>query len=273
MFKMKVGDLNTIPPNSRWRIAWNWWSPTNQMYYVGMKADQNGAITFEYGTLADAGVPAVLVLGETPIASCAAMGTSCSLAPGTTPSQYSADGTITMYVPKSGVGNPQPGDLLGAIGGKTITGDTPATNTFERSTTFVDHTFIKGQADNCYPPATYTIAGNSPNVTVSASPAQVHEGSTATYTIAVSPAPSQPITVKYKMSGTASKTSDYTLSGTNGQVTIPVGQTSASVTLTSLQDDDEGKEPANGQTAIMTLLPGTGYCTGTPSTATVTILP
>ncbi len=67
MFKMKVGDLSTIPPNSRWRIAWNWWSPTNQMYYIGMTSDQNRAVTFEYGTLADAGVPAVLVLGETKV--------------------------------------------------------------------------------------------------------------------------------------------------------------------------------------------------------------
>jgi len=146
MFKMKVGNLSTIPPNSRWRIAWNWWSPTNQMYYTGMTSDQNSAVTFEYGTLADAGVPAVLVLGETKI--------------GVPEGNFSNDGTITMFVPKSAVGNPRPGDLLGAIGGKTITGDTPATNTFERSTTFVDHTFVKGQADNCYPPATYTVAGN-----------------------------------------------------------------------------------------------------------------
>jgi len=146
MFKIKVGNLSTIPPNSRWRIAWNWWSPTNQMYYTGMTSDQNSAVTFEYGTLADAGVPAVLVLGETKI--------------GVPEGNFSNDGTITMFVPKSAVGNPRPGDLLGAIGGKTITGDTPATNTFERSTTFVDHTFVKGQADNCYPPATYTVAGN-----------------------------------------------------------------------------------------------------------------
>jgi hypothetical protein len=146
MFKMKVGNLSTIPPNSRWRIAWDWWSPTNQMYYTGMTSDQNNAVTFEYGTLADAGVPAVLVLGETKV--------------GVPNGNFNADGTITMFVPKSAVGNPSPGDLLGAIGGKTITGDTPATNTFERSTAFVDHTFVKGQADNCYPPATYTVAGN-----------------------------------------------------------------------------------------------------------------
>jgi len=146
MFKMKVEDLSTIPPNSRWRIAWNWWTPTSQMYYIGMTSDQNSAVTFEYGTLADAGVPAVLVLGETKV--------------GVPDGNFNADGTITMFVPKSAVGNPLPGDLMGAIGGKTITGDTPATNTFERSTAFVDHTFIKGQADNSYPPATYTVVGN-----------------------------------------------------------------------------------------------------------------
>jgi len=271
MFKMKVGDLSTIPPNSRWRIAWNWWSPTNQMYYIGMKADQNSAITFEYGTLADAGVPAVLVLGETPIATCSAMSTSCSLPGAAAPSQFNTDGTITMFVPKSGVGSPKAGDLLGAIGGKTITGDTPSTNTFERSTTFVDHTFIKGQADNAYPPATYTVVGNLPNVRISASPTQIHEGASATYTVSASPAPSQSITVLYSRSGTASLTSDYTLSGTLGKVTILAGQTSASFTLQALGDMDETTEPAS-ETAIMTLQAGTGYNLINPKTATVTIL-
>jgi hypothetical protein len=69
--------------------------------------------------------------------------------------------TSAIYVPKSAVGNPRVGDLLGAIGGKTITGDTPATNTLERSTTFVDHTFVKGNTDNSYPAATYMVAGNN----------------------------------------------------------------------------------------------------------------
>jgi hypothetical protein len=155
MFKMKVGNLTgTLPPNSRWRIAWDWFNAStgDQMYYVGMTTDQNSAVTFEYGTLADAGVPAVLVLGETKVA-------DIPQSPNGT--HFDPDGTITMFVPKSGVGNPQPGDLLGAIGGKTITGDTPTTNTFERSTAFVDHTFIKGQADNAYPAATYTLVGNT----------------------------------------------------------------------------------------------------------------
>ena len=128
---MKVGNLSTLPPNSRWRIAWDYsprTAPDVEMYYVGMTTGGTGTPpSFEYGTLADAGLPAVLLLSETPI-SPPAQGT------------YLPDGTITIYVPKSDVGNPQVGDLLGAIGGKTITGDTPATNTLERSTTFVDHT-------------------------------------------------------------------------------------------------------------------------------------
>jgi len=149
-FTIKVGDLSgTLPPNSRWRIAWDWFNATtgDQMYYIGMNTDQNSAVTFEYGTLADAGVPAVLVLGETKT--------------GVPTGSFSTNGTITMSVPKSAVGSPQTGDLLGAIGGKTITGDTPSTVTFERSTAFVDHTFIKGQADNAFPAATYTLVGNT----------------------------------------------------------------------------------------------------------------
>ena len=153
VFKMKVENLSTVPPNSRWRIAWDWWTSSTQLYYVGMKSDANSNVGFEYGTLADAGVPAVLVLGETKLA---------DLPQSPTGTRYDPDGTITMYVTKSGVGNPQRGDLLGAIGGKTITGDIPGvTDNLERSTTFVDHTFVKGNSDNSYPAATYRVTGNS----------------------------------------------------------------------------------------------------------------
>lgn len=151
VFKIKVGDLTTLPPNSRWRISWDWFNPTlgTQLYYIGMNTDQNSVVSFEYGTLADAGVPAVLVLGET------MRGTPLP------PTNYSTDGTITMYVPRSAIGNPQVSDLLGAVAGKTITGDTPDTRTLERSTSFVDHTFIKGTADTAYPAATYAINGGT----------------------------------------------------------------------------------------------------------------
>ena len=149
LFKMKVNDLSTVPSNSRWRMIWNSFTSPGQQYYVGMTAGPTGAPTFEYGYLADAGVPAVFVISE--------FKTAAALAG----SNYTPDGTITILAPKSAFGNPQPGDLLGAVGGRTLTGDTPETNTLERSNAFADHTFVKAQSDNSYPAATYTVLGNS----------------------------------------------------------------------------------------------------------------
>jgi hypothetical protein len=225
-----------------------------------MRSHANSAVTFDYGTIATAVVG--LVVG---------VPTETFVAAALPASNFNADGTITIFVPKSAVGSPQPGDLLGAVNGRTFTGDTPRTMTLERSTALIDHTFVKAQTDNAFPAATYTVAGNAPNITISASPTQIHEGASATYTVSASPAPSQSITVAYSRSGTAGLTSDYTLSGTLGKVTIPAGQTSASFTLQALIDTDETTEPAS-ETAIMTLKAGTGYALGTPSTATVTIL-
>jgi len=178
LFKMKVNSLATIPPNSRWRMTWDSFSSPGQQYYVGMTTGNTGTVTFEYGTLADAGVPAIFVIQETTVDSCTVSGTSCTFAnpPAGGASQYSntgnTDGTISIIVPKSAFGSPQPGDLLGAVGGRTITGDdsncatdispqcTP-NNKLERSNSFVDHTFVKAQSDNSYPAATYTVLGNA----------------------------------------------------------------------------------------------------------------
>jgi hypothetical protein len=171
LFKMKVNDLSTIPPNSRWRIMWDSFSSPGQQYYVGMTTGNTGTPTFEYGTLADAGLPAVFVIAETTVASCAVSGTSCTLPSAGSASQYNTDGTITIIIPKSGGGNPPVGDLLGAIGGRTLTGDNancatdlpPCTpnNKLERSNAFVDHTFVKAQTDDSYPAATYTVLGSN----------------------------------------------------------------------------------------------------------------
>jgi hypothetical protein len=187
LFKMKVNDLSTVPPNSRWRIMWDSFSSPGQQYYVGMttgSAHQCGDQVcldlppiFEYGTLADAGLPAVFVIAETTVASCSTSqgptgttGTTCTLPSAGGPSTSNPDGTITIIVPKSGVGSPPVGDLLGAIGGRTLTGDNgncasdlpPCTpnNKLERSNAFVDHTFVKAQTDDSYPAATYTVTGN-----------------------------------------------------------------------------------------------------------------
>jgi hypothetical protein len=76
-------------------------------------------------------------------------------------SNFNPDGTITVFVPKSAVGNPLPGDLLGAVCGRTFTADNAQTSTLERSTLLIDHTFVKAQRDNGSPAATYTVLGNN----------------------------------------------------------------------------------------------------------------
>lgn len=58
------------------------------------------------------------------------------------------------------MGNSQPGDLLGAVNGRTFTGDTPGTVNLQRSTLLIDHTFVKAQRDNGSPAATYLVVGN-----------------------------------------------------------------------------------------------------------------
>lgn len=60
-----------------------------------------------------------------------------------------------------------------------------------------------------------------------------------------------PLTVFYTMGGTAILGTDYTLSGTFGQATIPAGQTEAEVVLHAIG--------GVGRTATMILTAGPGY--------------
>jgi BNR repeat-like domain/Dockerin type I domain len=148
MFKMKVTDLSSVPASSRWRILWNSYAATGEQFYVGMRTDSSGNATFDYGHVATAVVGLVI-------------GVPTETKDGNATGSFSPDGTITITVPKSAVGNPQPGDLLGAVNGRTFTGDTSETQNLERSTLLVDHTFVKAQRDNGAPAATYTVVGNT----------------------------------------------------------------------------------------------------------------
>jgi hypothetical protein len=148
LFKMKVTNLSTIPANSRWRMVWDSFASPGQQFYVGMRSSTNNQVTFDYGTIATAVVGLVVGVPQ-----------ETSLGPAS--GNFQADGTITVLVPGSAVGNPQSGDLLGGVNGRTFTGDTPATQDLERSTTLIDHTFVKAQTDNAFPAATYTVVGNA----------------------------------------------------------------------------------------------------------------
>ena len=78
------------------------------------------------------------------------------------------------------------------------------------------------------------------------------KGKQAAFIVALDPGPAaQPVTVHYSMSGGAILGTDYTLSGTPGQVTIPAGQSSAKVILHALRNVKKN--------ATMTLTPGPGY--------------
>jgi hypothetical protein len=173
IFKMKVSDLSTIPPNSRWRIVWDSFASAGQQFYVGMNSDATSTVSFEYGEVATAVVG--LVVG---------VPTETKKGVPLPASNFKADGTITIVIPKASVGNPAPGDLLGGVNGRTFTGDTPQTVTLERSTALIDHTFVKAQTDNAYPPATYTVTNNSactaptPSPTPPKTPAQLQNIST-----------------------------------------------------------------------------------------------
>jgi hypothetical protein len=149
-FTMKVSNLSTVPAHSRWRMVWNSVSTPDEQYFVGMTTDNSSIVTYEYGTVQTASLVVIGVPTENPL------GTPES-------GSFNADGTITILINKSHIGNPNAGDILGAINGRTFnTGDSPGTgNTLERSTLLVDHTFIKGNTDNSFPPATYTVVANN----------------------------------------------------------------------------------------------------------------
>lgn len=73
------------------------------------------------------------------------------------------------------------------------------------------------------------------------------------------------VTVNYAMSGTATNVTDY--SSLSGSVTFAAGSTTATVTVTPVNDlDCEGPE-----TAILTVSPGTGYIVGSLDSATITV--
>ena len=64
--------------------------------------------------------------------------------------------------------------------------------------------------------------------------------------------------VSYAMSGRATPGTDYTLSSNAGQALIAAGQSSVTITLNAIVDNVKEK----GETAIMTLQPGSGYSFG-----------
>jgi predicted Zn-dependent protease len=113
------------------------------------------------------------------------------------------------------------------------------------------------------PSITPTPTPSTVSVSLSVAPSSIRSRGSATFTVSTSTPGSSDVTVTYRMSGTAIFGSNYSLSGTPGQVTIQAGSSSATVTLT------ESSVGQRGKTATMTLNPGSGYNVSFPSNATV----
>ncbi len=128
--------------------------------------------------------------------------------------------------------------------------------------------FKSGGTSTPTPTPTPTVSPTPPSsisVSLSVTPSSIRTGDIATFTISLSSAASTTVTVSYAMGGTATMGSNYSLSGTPGQVTIQPGASSATVTLT---EQTVGKR---GKTATMTLQAGSGYSLSSAKSASVAL--
>ena len=116
--------------------------------------------------------------------------------------------------------------------------------------------------------ATVTISDDDlPSVSVTATDASASEAgaNVGTFTISRIGATTGVLTVAYTLTGTASNGTDYASLSTS--VVIPVGQSSAAITVTPTNDGVS--EPP--ETVILTITANALYTVGSPSAATVTI--
>jgi hypothetical protein len=153
-FVMKVSSLSPpngisatqLLPNRRWRIVWAYPNglSTQGQYYVGMKTDGTGNVSFDYGVVINGTLPPVIGLIGVPTES--SIGTPDSGA-------FAPDGTITITIAKSKVGSPQAGDLISKIRGLTFA---DSSNEL-RSTIQIDNPSNGTANDDTANAATYVI--------------------------------------------------------------------------------------------------------------------
>ena len=116
---------------------------------------------------------------------------------------------------------------------------------------------------------------DQPNVTVAVAPASVLEDGTdnLVYTFTREGSTAAALTVNFSVGGTATFNTDYTQTGaatfnaTSGTVVIPIGSSTATVTLDPTADTTVELD----ETAILTIVAGASYDIGTPASASGTI--
>jgi hypothetical protein len=99
VFTIKVEDLTTVPPNARWPVQFRLASdPAALGRWVDMSSDAAGMVTFNYGTF---------------VVTAGAYGSpSTTVGLADAESNFKADGTITIVVSRSKLGNPAPSAVL-----------------------------------------------------------------------------------------------------------------------------------------------------------------
>jgi len=188
---------------------------------------------------------------------------------GPSPDDYTVSGATT-YTTTTGSVTFAPGSPTAAV-----TVDPEADSVAEPDETVVI-TLQPGASYNVVNPnsATGTILNDDTLVSVTVSPAATAEGGAPmVYTFTRTGPTTSPVTVNFSVGGSATFPADYSESGAatfappSGTVTIGVGSSSATVTVTPLTDCVvEGNE-----TVDFTVQPGTGYGVGSPAAASGTI--
>jgi hypothetical protein len=127
---------------------------------------------------------------------------------------------------------------------------------------------LSGQAFTIVSNGLEFVVAALPTVTVAATTATATEAGLVpgAFTVSRTGSTAAALPVAYTVAGTATPGSDY--AALAGSVTIPAGATSATITVTPINDTVvEGAE-----TVVLTLVANAAYTVGTPNNATVTIL-
>ncbi len=107
-----------------------------------------------------------------------------------------------------------------------------------------------------------------PAVTISADAASVTEGGSATFTVTADPAPGLDLPVKVRVAGEMGEGLYYIGIADTHTVTIPAGETSATLTVTAMSDE---VERADG-TMQGSVSPGDMYTVGSPSSVSLALI-
>ncbi|WP_425510807.1 putative Ig domain-containing protein [Xanthomonas hortorum] len=117
--------------------------------------------------------------------------------------------------------------------------------------------------------ATATILNDdAPSASIAVSPASVAEdGATnLVYTVTLDQAPVNAVSVAFSIGGSATSGTDY--AAVSSPLVIAAGQTSGTITITPTADATVEAD----ETVVLTVVAGSGYAVGTPTSATGTIL-